>query len=48
MYQYTKDGIDFYSLAEASQDQYLSLMIDKALSTGEKVKTETQPWRWLK
>jgi len=45
MYQYTKDGIDFYSLAEASQDHYLSLMIDKAVSTGEKVKTESQPWR---
>lgn len=44
MYQYTKDGIDFYSLAEASQDHYLSLMINKAISTGEKVETESQPW----
>ncbi|HEY5560229.1 MAG TPA: Gfo/Idh/MocA family oxidoreductase [Clostridiaceae bacterium] len=44
MYQYTKDGIDFYSLAEASQDHYLSLMINQAVSIGEKVKTESQPW----
>ena len=44
MYQYTKTGENFYSLAEGSQDHYLSLMIDEAVRTGEKVKTERQPW----
>jgi hypothetical protein len=44
MYQYTKNGQDFYSLAEGSQDHYLSLMINEALRTGGKVKTESQPW----
>jgi hypothetical protein len=44
MYQYTQTGQDFYSLAEGSQDHYLSLMIDEAVRTGEKVKTEFQPW----
>lgn len=44
MYQYTKTGQDFYSLAEGSQDHYLSLMVDEAVRTGEKVKTESQPW----
>lgn len=44
MYQYTKNGQDFYSLAEGSQDHYLSLMINEALRTGEKIKTESQPW----
>lgn len=41
---YVKGGPDFYSLAEASQDQYLSLMMDKAIITGEKVITEKQMW----
>jgi predicted dehydrogenase len=44
MYQYTKNGQDFYSLAEGSQDHYLSLMIDEAVRTGGKIKTESQPW----
>jgi predicted dehydrogenase len=44
MYQYTKTGEDFYSLAEGSQDQYLSLMIDEAVRTGEKIHTKSQPW----
>jgi len=44
MYQYTKTGQDFYSLAEGSQDHYLSLMIDEAVRTGKKIKTESQPW----
>ncbi len=39
-----KEGTDFYSLAEASQDQYLALMMTRAINTGEKVKTLTQPW----
>lgn len=44
MYRYVKGGPDFYSLAEASQDQYIALMINKAIITGEKVVTENQPW----
>jgi len=44
MYRYAKTGEDFYSLAEGSQDHYLSLMINEAVKTGGKVKTETQPW----
>jgi hypothetical protein len=44
MYQYTKTGQDFYSLAEGSQDHYLSLMIDEAVRTGGKVKTDSLPW----
>jgi predicted dehydrogenase len=44
MDRYAKGGPGFYSLAEASQDTYLSLMIDKAIACGEKVATETQPW----
>ncbi len=44
MYQYTRTGEAFYSLAEGSQDHYLSLMIDEAVRTGEKIKTKRQPW----
>ena len=44
MDQYAKGGPGFYSLAEASQDHYLALMIDQAAKTGETIKTETQPW----
>lgn len=44
MAQYTDGGPDFYPLAEASQDHYLSMMIDKAITTNEPVKTETQSW----
>jgi predicted dehydrogenase len=44
MYEYTTTGEDFYSLAEGSQDHYLSLMIAEAVKTGVKIKTERQPW----
>jgi predicted dehydrogenase len=44
MYRYTQTGEDFYNLAEGSQDHYLSLMIDEALRTGEKIQTKRQPW----
>lgn len=41
---YVNGGPEFYSLAEASQDHYLGLMIQKALETESTVVTETQPW----
>jgi predicted dehydrogenase len=44
MDEYVRGGQSFYSLAEASQDAYLALMMEKAMSSGEKVVTETQPW----
>jgi hypothetical protein len=44
MDQYAHTDQDFYSLAEGSQDHYLSLMIDEAVKTGAKIRTESQPW----
>ncbi len=44
MGHYLETGESFYSLAEASQDQYLALMLDKAAETGKPVETETQCW----
>jgi predicted dehydrogenase len=44
MAQYVAGGPDCYSLAEASQDHYLSLMIQRALASHEVVRTTTQPW----
>jgi hypothetical protein len=44
MGEYVAGGPSFYSLAEASQDQYLSLMMEKAIRSGEVVKTVRQPW----
>jgi len=44
MAQYADGGPDFYSLAEASQDHYINLMIREAVATHTEVKTATQPW----
>ncbi|SEO13045.1 Gfo/Idh/MocA family protein [Paenibacillus sp. OV219] len=44
MAEYAAGGPDFYSLAEASQDHYISLMMNESLRTGEPVQTETQVW----
>jgi len=44
MEAYVKGGPSFYSLAEASQDHYLGMMINKSILTKEKIITETQPW----
>ncbi|WP_100407892.1 Gfo/Idh/MocA family protein [Bacillus solitudinis] len=41
---YIKGGPEFYSLEEASQDQYLGLMIEQAIQTGKSVQTVRQPW----
>jgi hypothetical protein len=43
---YVKGGPEFYSLAEASQDHYLGMMIKKALDTETTLITETQPWAY--
>lgn len=44
MGKYIAGGPSFYSLAEASQDQYLGLMMEKAILSQEIVKTVRQPW----
>jgi len=44
MDEYIAGGPDFYSLAEASQDHYVSLMIEQALATSGAVSTTLQPW----
>lgn len=44
MGEYIAGGPSFYSLAEASQDQYLGLMMEKAILSKEMVKTVRQPW----
>ncbi|WP_462409905.1 Gfo/Idh/MocA family protein [Neobacillus sp. Marseille-QA0830] len=44
MAEYAAGGPSFYSLPEASQDHYLGLMMEKAIGTGEIVKTARQPW----
>lgn len=44
MDRYVETGEDFYSLAEAAQDQYLSLLIDESLRQGVSVSSETQAW----
>ncbi|MFL0557815.1 Gfo/Idh/MocA family protein [Paenibacillus barengoltzii] len=44
MGQYVHGGPSFYSLAEAAQDQYLSLMMEQAVQSGQTVRTERQPW----
>jgi predicted dehydrogenase len=44
MAAYAKSGKSFYSLAEAAQDHYLSLMMEEALGSGHTVRTKTQGW----
>lgn len=44
MADYAKGGEAFYSLAEACQDRYLHLLIEKALETGEEQISSTQIW----
>lgn len=38
------DKLGFYSLAEACQDQYLSMMMNQAIASGEAVRTTPQRW----
>jgi predicted dehydrogenase len=44
MARYVRGGDSFYSLAEASQDLYLSLMIEQAAEQKVPLRTETQRW----
>ena len=44
MQRFVEQGSSFYSLEEASQDQYLALACTKAIETGDTVQTETQMW----
>lgn len=45
MKRYLETGVSFYSLAEASQDHYLSLMLDKATKTGKTLESTNQVWQ---
>jgi predicted dehydrogenase len=44
MARYVRGGPEVYSLAEACQDQYLSLAMQRSAETGESIRTETQVW----
>ena len=44
MGNYVQGGPSFYSLAEASQDHYLSILMKEAIKTGTIVKTTKQIW----
>ncbi|GAA0133791.1 hypothetical protein YSY43_06310 [Paenibacillus sp. YSY-4.3] len=44
MAEYIQGGPEFYSLAEASQDHYLGMLIEKAIQTGETVTSTRQRW----
>jgi hypothetical protein len=44
MAEYVAGGAEFYSFAEAAQDHYLGMMIEKAMASGEQVTAARQPW----
>ena len=44
MAQYVAGGPSFYSLAEAAQDHYLSLLMQQALETSQVVHSTQQVW----
>lgn len=47
MAEYVQGGPEFYGLPDASQDVYLGMLIEQAISTGEKVTATRQPWAQL-
>lgn len=47
MVEYAGGGADFYSLAEASHDHYLGIMMEKAADSGQTIEVEPAVWaRW--
>lgn len=44
MARYVREGKSFSSIANACQDQYLALMIERSAKEGRSLLTETQPW----
>ena len=44
MHEYVEGGTEFYSLAEACQDNYLARLIAQASRTGENLVSQKQVW----
>jgi hypothetical protein len=44
MSQHVQGAPGFYSLAEAAEDQYLALLMEKAVESGEAIESTPQPW----
>lgn len=44
MSRYVDTGVDVYSFAEGAQDQYMQLVINRAVAEGRPVMMETQVW----
>ena len=44
MAHYIETDESFYSMASGAQDMYLGMMIDKAVTMGKTITTETMPW----
>lgn len=44
MQEFVRTGKDFYSVAEASHDRYLDILMEEAVTTGKPVQAVAQPW----
>ncbi len=47
MGEYAHGGADFYPLAEACQDHYLSILMERSAASGKEVQGSVQPWTGL-